>query len=111
MLAIVVFWQQATSNDKTDPIKNSKTQHQIPGPSRMLCAPNRQRHRKALYAPAGFRDAETHTEISLVLRADPITFRAQAASAARFTLRKQLAARFVAWREITEGTRNPSSAF
>jgi hypothetical protein len=63
----------------------------------MLCAPNRQRHRKALYAPAGFRDAETHTEISLVLRADPITFRAQAASAARFTLRKQLAARFVAW--------------
>src|ERR1700726_679776 len=29
---------------------------------------------------------ETHTEISLVLRADPATFRAQAASAARFAL-------------------------
>src|ERR1700688_1062578 len=54
---------------------------------------------------------ETHTEISLVLRADQATLRAQRHLLRASLYRKQLAARFVAWRELTEVTQNPSYAF
>jgi transposase-like protein len=41
---------------------------------------------RARAAHARLSRPETHAEISVVLRADPVTFRAQAAYAARFTL-------------------------
>jgi hypothetical protein len=47
---------QVTTWEQTLPEQFGLAQHQIPRPSRMLCAPNRQRHRKALYGPAGLRD-------------------------------------------------------
>src|SRR5216684_2555523 len=60
---------------------------------RQSCGPTEQPRREQPPTDARTRASharlsrpETHTEISLVLRADPATFRAQAAFAARFTL-------------------------
>jgi putative transposase len=68
--------------------------------------PTRERDRRM----RGFRDP-TRTQISPVFRADPATFALKRHLLRTSIFRKQLAARFGAWREITKVTRNPSLAF